>query len=126
MRRPVNTHRAPAAVGPYTQAIVADNLVFVSGQIPLDPASGQLVDGGVEEQTRQVLRNIAAILAEAGSSMDRVVRATVYLTDLGEFEAMNRVYGEMFTGMRPARVTVEVSKLPKGARVEIDAIAVLK
>jgi 2-iminobutanoate/2-iminopropanoate deaminase len=113
-------------VGPYTQAIIADNFVFVSGQIPLDPASGQMVDGGVEEQTRQVLRNIAAILVEAGSSMDRVVRATVYLTDLGEFEAMNRVYGEVFTGTRPARACVEVSKLPRGARVEIDAIAIIK
>ena len=126
MRRPVNTHRAPAAVGPYTQAIVADNFVFVSGQIPLDPASGQMVEGGVEEQTRQVLKNVAAILAEAGSSLDRVVKATVYLTDLGEFDAMNRVYGEVFVGTRPARVCVEVSKLPKGARVEIDAIAILK
>lgn len=126
MKRPVNTHRAPAAVGPYTQAIVADNFVFVSGQIPLDPTSGEMVEGGVEGQTRQVLRNIAAILVEANSSMDRVVRATVYLTDLGEFEAMNRVYGEVFTGTRPARVCVEVSKLPKGARVEIDAIAILK
>lgn len=126
MKRPVNTHRAPAAVGPYTQAIVADNFVFVSGQIPLDPASGQLVEGGVEEQTRQVLKNVAAILAEAGSSLDRVVRATVYLTDLGEFDAMNRVYGEVFTGTRPARVCIEASKLPKGARVEIDAIAILK
>ena len=126
MRRPVNTHRAPAAVGPYTQAIVADNFVFVSGQIPLDPVSAQIVDGGVEEQTRQVLKNVAAILAEAGSSMDRVVKATVYLTDLGDFDAMNRVYGEVFVGMRPARVCVEVSKLPRGARVEIDAIAILK
>jgi 2-iminobutanoate/2-iminopropanoate deaminase len=126
VKRPVNTHRAPAAVGPYTQAIVADNFVFVSGQIPLDPTSGEMVEGGVEGQTRQVLRNIAAILVEANSSMDRVVRATVYLTDLGEFEAMNRVYGEVFTGTRPARVCVEVSKLPKGARVEIDAIAILK
>ena len=126
MRRPVSTHRAPAAVGPYTQAIVADNFVFVSGQIPLEPGSGKLVEGGVEEQTRQVLRNIAAILAESGSSMERVVKATVYLVDLGTFEAMNRVYAEAFPLPHPSRVCVEVSKLPKGAEVEIEVVAVLK
>ena len=126
MRRPVNTHRAPAAVGPYSQAIVADNLVFVSGQIPLDPAKGQLVEGGVEEQTRQVLKNIAAILAEAGSNMERVVKATVYLTDLGAFEAMNRVYAESFPLPQPSRVCVEVSRLPREAAVEIEVVAILK
>ena len=124
LRKPVNTHRAPAAVGPYSQAIVTDGLVFLSGQIPLDPASGTLVEGTIEEQTRQVIRNLAAVLAEAGSTLEKVVKTTVFLTDFADFEAMNTVYGEFFTGAKPARATVEVSKLPKGARIEIEAVAI--
>lgn len=121
--RPVVTQGAPAAIGPYAQGIVAQGWVWVSGQIPLDPATGALVDGGIEEQTRRALRNVAAVLEAAGSGLDEVVRATVYLTDLGEFESMNRVYAEFFSSTRPARACVEVSRLPKGARVEIDAVA---
>ncbi len=119
----VSTHRAPAAIGPYVQAIRASGFVFVSGQIGLDPAAGTLVAGGTEEQTRRALENLSAILAAADSGLDRVLRATVYLVDLRDFDAMNRVYAEAFGEHRPARVCVEVSKLPKGARVEIDAVA---
>lgn len=119
----VSTHRAPGAIGPYVQAIRASGLVFVSGQIGLDPSDGTLVAGGTEAETRRVLENLSAILAEAGSGLDRVLRATVFLADLRDFEAMNRVYAEAFGDHRPARVCVEVSKLPKGARVEIDAVA---
>jgi len=123
VRTTVDTKAAPAAVGPYAQGVVAAGLVWVSGQIPLDPETGRLVEGGVEEQTRRALANVRAVLEAAGSQLDRVVKATVYLTDLSEFEAMNRVYAETFGSVRPARVTVEVSRLPKDARVEIDAIA---
>lgn len=126
MRRPVNTHRAPAAVGPYSQAIATDTLVFVSGQIALDPATQTMVEGGIEEQTRQVLRNVAAIVTAAGTTMERVLRATVYLVDMGDFEAMNAVYAEFFPAPSPARACVAVSRLPKGARVEIEVIANLR
>jgi 2-iminobutanoate/2-iminopropanoate deaminase len=123
-RQRIRTDRAPAAIGPYSQAIVASGLVFVAGQIPIDPATGALVAGGIEAQTERVMRNIAAILEEAGSSMEGVVKTTVYLADLSEFEAMNRVYGRFFEGGEPpARATVQVSRLPKGASVEIDAVA---
>jgi 2-iminobutanoate/2-iminopropanoate deaminase len=121
----VSTDSAPGAVGPYSQAIRSGNLVFVSGQIALDPATGQLVGGAIEDETRQVLANLTAVLEAAGASLDRVVRATVYLTDLGDFERVNAVYAERFSSAPPARVCVEVSRLPKGARVEIDAIAAL-
>ncbi len=124
MRRAVRTDKAPAAVGPYSQAIVASGLIFVSGQIPLDPATGSIVEGGIEEQTRQCVKNLRSILEAAGSGLDRIVRATVFLTDLGEFDAVNRVYGEVMPSPPPARVCVEVSRLPRGARVEIDAIAI--
>lgn len=119
----ISTHRAPGAIGPYVQGIRASGLVFVSGQIGLDPASGALVAGGAEAETRRALENLAAILAEAGSGLDRVLRATVYLADLRDFDVMNRVYAEAFGEHRPTRVCVEVSKLPKGGRVEIDAVA---
>lgn len=124
MRRAVRTDEAPAAVGPYSQAIVASGLIFASGQIPVDPATGSIVGGGIEEQTRQCLKNLRSVLEAAGSGLDRIVRATVFLTDMGEFDAVNRVYGEAMPSPPPARVCVEVSRLPRGARVEIDAIAI--
>lgn len=123
MRKVIETDRAPRAVGPYSQAIVAGEYVWVSGQIALDPVSGQLVEGGIEEQTLRVLENLAAILQAAGSGPERLVRTTVYLTDLDDFEIVNRVYGQFFSQAPPARACVEVSRLPKGARVEIDAVA---
>lgn len=125
IRQAVVTSSAPAALGPYSQAIVAGNLLFVSGQIPLDPATGQLVDGDIEAQTRQVLRNLDAILAAAGTSFAAVVRTTVYMTDLTEFAAMNRVYETVVTQPAPARATVQVSRLPRDARIEIDLIAMV-
>ena len=122
-RTTISTKDAPNAVGPYAQGVRTGNLVFASGQVALDPATGALVQGGVEAQTRRVMLNLAAILQAGGSGLDRVVRATVYLTDLGKFDEMNRVYASFFPDDKPARVTVEVSRLPKDALVEIDAIA---
>jgi 2-iminobutanoate/2-iminopropanoate deaminase len=122
-RTTINTHAAPGAVGPYAQGVRVGGLLFVSGQIALDPATGALVEGGVEAQTRRVIENLAAILTAGGSGLDRVVKATVYLTDLGSFEEMNRVYASFFPGEKPARVCVEVSRLPRNSSVEIDAIA---
>ena len=119
------TAAAPGAVGPYVQGVRAGRLIFVSGQVALDPSTGLLVDGGIEGQTRRVMSNLAAILQAGGSGLERVVKATVYLTDLGAFEAMNQVYASFFPGEKPARVCVEVSRLPRNALVEIDAIATL-
>ncbi len=124
MREAVRTERAPAAVGPYSQAVKAAGMVWVSGQIPLDPATGALVQGGTEAQARRVLENLGAILEAAGTSFERVVRATIYLTDLDDFDVVNRVYAEFMPSPPPARATVQVSRLPRGARVEIDAIAI--
>lgn len=123
MRKAVSTAKAPGAVGPYSQAIKAGGLVWASGQIALDPQSGAMVEGDVAVQTRQVLNNLAAVLEAADTGLDRVVRSTVYLTDLDDFETVNRVYAAFFEGEPPARVCVQVSRLPKGARVEIDAVA---
>ena len=114
---------APAAVGPYAHAVKVGDLLFVSGQIPLDPVTGQMVAGDVSVQTRRVLDNLAAILKEAGATFDHVVKATVYLKDLGDFSAMNGVYAGYFPRDPPARATVEVAALPRGAAVEIDLIA---
>ena len=125
MKRTVTTDRAPAAIGPYSQAVVAGGLVFCSGQIPLDPATGEMVPGGIEEQTRRVLENLGAVLQVAGSGLDRVVKTTVFLADMGDFGAMNRVYAEFFGDDRPARAAVEAAALPRGARVEIEAVALL-
>jgi 2-iminobutanoate/2-iminopropanoate deaminase len=122
-RTTIKTNDAPGAVGPYAQGVRVGNLLFVSGQIAIDPATGTLVEGGVEGQTRRVMENLAAVLKAGGSGLDRVVKATVYLTDLGTFDAMNRVYGGYFPGEKPARVCVEVSRLPRNSSVEIDAIA---
>lgn len=123
MREIVRTEQAPAAVGPYSQAVVAAGCVWVSGQIPLDPATGRLVEGGIEVQVARALDNVAAVLRAAGSDLRRVVRATLWLTDLDDFEAANAVWSRYFAEEPPARVTVEVSRLPRGARVEVDAVA---
>ena len=122
-REIVSTERAPAAIGPYSQAVRAQGLLFLSGQIPLDPATGQLVEGDIEAQTRRVMQNLEAVLVAGGSSFERVVRATIYLVDLGDFARVNAIYGERFPSAPPARATVQVAALPRGARVEIDLIA---
>ena len=121
----VATPGAPGAVGPYSQGVRAGDLLFCSGQVALDPATGVIVPGGVEQQTHRVMANLKAVLEAGGSGLDHVVRATVYLIDMGDFDAMNRVYAGYFPGDKPARVCVEVSKLPKNGRVEIDAIGVI-
>lgn len=125
MRQTVSTDDAPRAIGPYSQAVRAGGLLFCSGQIPLDPASGKIVPGGIEEQARRVLDNLCAVLAAGGASRSSVAKTTVYLVDLSDFPRVNAVYGEYFPAAPPARATVEVAKLPAGALVEIDAIAVL-
>jgi len=122
-RKTVSTERAPRAIGPYSQAIAGGGLLFLSGQIPLDPATGDLVKGGITEQVTRVLDNLQAVLEAAGSGFDRVLRTTVYLIDLSDFTTMNEVYGRYFGPARPARSTVQVAGLPRGARVEIDVIA---
>jgi 2-iminobutanoate/2-iminopropanoate deaminase len=123
VRTAVSTSNAPAAIGPYSQAIRSGNLLFVSGQIPLDPSSGTLVVGGIADQTERVLKNLGAILEAAGASFDRVVKTTVYLADMGEFAAMNEVYGRYFPAPAPARATIQAARLPRDVRVEIDLIA---
>lgn len=124
MREAVSSADAPQAIGPYSPAIRAGNLLFVSGQIPIDPATGAFVAGDISAQTEQVMRNIAALLDAAGASFADVVRTTVYLADMNEFTAMNTVYGRYVVDPPPARATVQVARLPKDARVEIDVIAV--
>ena len=119
----IQTSGAPAAIGPYSQAISVDGWLYCSGQIPLDPATGKMVDGGTDAQARQVLRNMTAVLEAAGLGMADVVRTTIFLVDLGEFGLVNEIYAEAFGDAKPARATVEVSALPMGARVEIDCIA---
>lgn len=121
--KPVNSLSAPAPIGPYSQAIDAGDLVFVSGQVPIDPSTGQLVPGDITEQTERVLDNLAAILEAANVSFPDVVKTTIYLLDLNEFKTVNAIYAKRFSANFPARVTVQVSALPAGARVEIDAIA---
>ena len=119
----VSTPNAPAAIGPYSQAVKANGFVFLSGQVALDPATGQLVDGDTEVQTRRVMQNLEAVLVAAGSSWDKVVKANIYLTDLGDFAKVNAIYGERFPSAPPARATVQVAALPRGAKVEIDLVA---
>lgn len=119
----IKTAGAPEAIGPYAQAIVANGMVFCAGQIPLNPKSGLIEVEGAAEQTLQVLLNLRAVLEAAGSSLDKVVKTTVFLTDIGDFPAVNKVYAEMLGGHTPARSTVQVARLPKGAKVEIEAIA---
>lgn len=123
MKRVITTAAAPSAIGPYSQAIEANGFVFVSGQLPVDPATGSFAGADVTAQTRQSLQNIQSILAEAGLGMDAVVKTTVFLQNMGDFAAMNEVYAAFFTGDCPARAAVQVAALPKGALVEIEAIA---
>lgn len=121
----IETETAPAAIGPYSQAIVAGGFLFTAGQIALDPVTGKIVDGGIVEQTARVLANLSAVLAKAGASWADVVRTTVYLVDLAEFPVMNEIYGKQLGSARPARSTVQVEALPRGGLVEIDLIALL-
>lgn len=122
-RERIQTDNAPAAIGPYSQAIKAGGFVFVSGQIPIDPRTGQFVAGGIAEQTQQVLKNLSALLEAAGSSIDRVVKTTVFLADMKDFTGMNEVYATFFSGPPPARATVAAAGLPRDARVEIEVVA---
>ena len=122
----ISTKKAPAAIGPYSQAIQVGNLVYTSGQIPIDPATGAFAEGGIKEQTRQSLTNVKAILEEVGLSMSNVVKTTVFMADMGDFADMNAVYAEFFTEPYPARSAVAVKTLPKGALVEIEVVAEIK
>jgi 2-iminobutanoate/2-iminopropanoate deaminase len=119
----ISTDGAPRAIGPYSQAVRAGDLVFASGQIPIDPATGEFVPGGIAEQTEQVLRNLTAVFEAAGVTMKQVVKTTVFLVDMDDFAAMNAVYGRFFGGEPPARATVQAARLPRDAKVEIEAIA---
>lgn len=119
----VTTDKAPKAIGPYSQAIVTGDLIFCAGQVALDPKTGELVSGDIREQTRRVIDNLAAVLEASGAGLDRVTKTTVFLTDFAEFGAMNEVYAEKFGAHRPARSTVQISTLPRGARIEIECIA---
>lgn len=121
----IQTNNAPKAIGPYSQGVSANGFIFLSGQIPINPATGEIVKGNIDEQTRVVLNNIKAILDAGGSSLSHVIKTTVYLTDINKFSEMNSVYGEFFKEPYPARAAIEVSKLPKGVDVEIDVIAVI-
>lgn len=128
MREVIKTSSAPAAIGPYSQGIrvSAGKMLFTAGQVPLDPATGQMVAGDIKAQTRRVLENVKAILHAAGASFENVVKTTVFMTDLNEFAAMNEVYAEFFSTNPPARSTVEVRALPKGAKVEIETMAIIE
>ena len=123
MKKVISTPKAPAAIGPYSQAIQVGNLIYTSGQIPIDPATGQLVEGGIKEQTRQSLNNIQAILQEAGLTMASVVKTTVFMADMADFAEMNSIYAEFFTEPYPSRSAVAVKTLPKNALVEIEVVA---
>jgi 2-iminobutanoate/2-iminopropanoate deaminase len=122
----ISTEKAPGAIGPYSQAIKAGGMIYCSGQIPIDIATGEFVAGGVAEQTRQVLVNLSAVLESAGSGLNDVVKTTVFLADMNDFAAMNEVYAEFFSENKPARATVQAARLPRDARVEIDCIAIAK
>jgi 2-iminobutanoate/2-iminopropanoate deaminase len=124
MKEIIATENAPQAIGPYSQAVRVGKMVFASGQIPLDPATKEFVPGGIAEQTEQVLKNLKAVFAAAGVEMNQIVKTTVFLADMGDFTAMNEVYGKYFAEHPPARATVQAARLPKDARVEIEAIAV--
>lgn len=126
-KEPVQTSNAPAAIGPYSQAIKVGEFVYTSGQVAIDPATGEFLGGGgIAEQTDRVLKNLSAVLEAAGSSLDQVVKTVVFLADMDDFTAMNEVYGQFFPGAPPARSTVQAARLPKDARVEIEAVALLK
>lgn len=124
MKKRIETSKAPAAIGPYSQAVEANGMVFVSGQLPVDPATGEFVPGGIKELTHRSLTNIKNILAEEGLTMQHIVKTTVFLTDINDFAEMNEVYATFFEGVAPARSAMAVKTLPKGARVEIECIAV--
>ena len=126
MRKIVATTKAPAAIGPYAQANILGNMVFTSGQIPLVPETGQMVSGGIEEQTKQVFANLKAVLEEAGSGLDKIIKTTCFLQNMGDFAAVNEVYGSYFEGEYPSRSAIEVAKLPKGALIEIEVIAYIQ
>jgi 2-iminobutanoate/2-iminopropanoate deaminase len=119
----IATERAPKAIGPYSQAVVAGGFVFASGQIPIDPSTGEFVEGGIVEQTEQVLRNVSNLLEAAGTSLARVVKTTVFLADMNDFAAMNETYGRFFSENSPARSTIQAARLPRGALVEIEVVA---
>lgn len=125
LKETVSTSDAPAAIGPYSQAVKCGGYVFASGQIPIDPATGQLVNGGIKDQTSQVLRNLNAVLKAAGSSLEKVVKTTIFIKDMNQFSVVNDVYSLFFADNPPARSTVEVSRLPKDAEIEIEVIASL-
>lgn len=125
MKQVISTDNAPGAIGPYSQAIQAGNMIFCSGQIPIDPATGEFVSQDVTEQTEQVFKNLKAVLEAAGAGLDDVVKTTVFLADMGEFTAMNEVYARHFVENKPARATVQAARLPRDARVEIECIAVV-
>jgi len=122
----ISTDQAPAAIGPYSQAVQAGGLLFCSGQIPLDPATGELVSGDIRQETRRVMENLHGVLQAAGCDFGQVLRTTIYLVDMADFPVVNEVYGEFFPAVKPARATVAVAALPKGARVEIDAVALVQ
>ncbi len=124
-RKIINTTDAPAAIGPYSQAVQTGNLLFVSGQIPIDPASGELVQGGIEAETRQVLNNLQAILEAAGSSLEKVIKTTIFIADMDTFGTINEIYAEYFKTEPPARACVEVARLPKDVLIEIEALALV-
>ncbi|MBN1917564.1 MAG: RidA family protein [Verrucomicrobia bacterium] len=119
----ISTQNAPSAIGPYSQAVAAGDLVFVSGQIPLDPATGAMVEGGIEAQTERAMANLGAVLEAAGLGFGNVVKTTIFLTDMGDFPAVNAIYGRSFSSDPPARATIQVAALPKGALIEIEVIA---
>ena len=126
MKQIISTDRAPRAIGPYSQAVRAGNLVFASGQIPIDPATGEFVAGGIAEQTEQVMRNLRAVFQAAGVELSQIVKTTVFLEDMNDFTAMNEAYGRFFSENPPARATVQAARLPRDAKVEIEAIAIVK
>lgn len=125
MKQVISTEKAPSAIGPYSQAIRIGNLVFCSGQIPIDPATGEFVSGGIKEQTEQVLKNLTAVLESAGATLQNVVKTTVFLADMNDFAAMNEVYARFFSDNKPARSTVQAARLPRDAKVEIECIAII-
>ena len=124
MKETISTENAPGAIGPYSQAVKTGNMIFCSGQIPIDPATGEFVSNDVAEQTRQVLKNLSAVLEAAGANLNHVVKTTVFLADMNDFTAMNEIYAEFFSENKPARATVQAARLPRDARVEIECIAV--
>ena len=125
MKETISTENAPGAIGPYSQAIKANGMLFCSGQVPIDPATGEFVEGGVAEQTEQVFKNLVAVLEAGGSGLDGVVKTTVFLADMNDFAAMNEVYGKYFDSNKPARATVQAARLPRDAKVEIECIAIV-